>query len=202
MDKAISRRQEDVLTEIGNIGMGNAASSLSELLKEQVRISVPSVDIVSLGDLPYHMGGAADHVVGIYVPVHGDVSMHMIFILPVKSASVIVLNITDGLAQEMDELGQSAIAEVGNIVVAGYVNAFAHLTDLRLLLQPPVLAIDITEAILGSVLAGIQIPEDFVINIKASFETGSSKAEGYLCMIPAEDSFPSVYEALLEGLGD
>jgi chemotaxis protein CheC len=189
--------QEDMLREIGNIGMGNAAISLSELLLETVKISIPLVESVALGDLPDALGGAEQIVAGIYIAVHGDADLHMIFLLPLDSAKRLIEMLAADNAQGFDEIGMSVIAEIGNIITAGYVNALADMTGLRLLPEPPVLAVDIAEAIVGSILGLIQIQEDTIISIKTDFLTKASMIEGFLCMIPLENSAQLVYKTLM-----
>lgn len=190
----------DLLKEIGNIGMGNAATSLSRLLKdEKVKIYLPEVTVVSLGELPDHMGGADSIVAGIYVEVKKELHLYMVFILPLESAQHIAGTVTEGLTWELDEMGLSAILEVSNIVTAGYLNAFSDLTNLTLIPSPPNIAVDLTEAILGTILAEVELAEDFVILIKTAFETSDSKIDGFLSLIPARDSFEAVYQKLLKG---
>lgn len=190
----------DLLKEVGNIGMGNAATSLSCLLKnEKVDIYLPEVSVVSLGELPDHMGGADRIVVGNYIEVKEELHLYMVFILPLESAKQIAGTVTEGLTWELDEMGLSAIMEVSNIVTAGYLNAFADLTDLTLIPDPPQIAVDLTEAILGTILAEVEVAEDFVILIKTAFETSASKIDGFLSLIPAKGSFEAVYQKLLKG---
>lgn len=38
--------QRDALLEIFNIGVGNAANSMSQLINEEIRLSVPKLQIV------------------------------------------------------------------------------------------------------------------------------------------------------------
>lgn len=201
MSNRIDGIKQDMLKEIGNIGMGNAANSLSILLKdEKVNIFIPEVAVVSLGELPDHMGNPENVVAGIYTDVGGDISMHIIFILPQESACVIAEAVTDGFTSTLDEMGLSAVCEVGNIVTAGYLNAISDLTGFTLMPSPPCLAVDITEAILGTILAEAQVEEDFVILIKTSFMTGTENIQGYLSLIPAKDSFDALYQKLIEGI--
>ncbi len=42
----LSELQEDAISELLNIGMGTAASALSQMVGEEVMLSVPSVTIV------------------------------------------------------------------------------------------------------------------------------------------------------------
>ena len=49
--------QLDVLKEIGNIGAGNAATSLAGLLNEQVHMTLPNVRIVDVNEAVTLLGG-------------------------------------------------------------------------------------------------------------------------------------------------
>lgn len=200
MKKKFDAFKYDLLKELGNIGMGNAASSLSMMLMdERVNIHVPEVGVVSLGELPDHMAGPDRIVAGIYVQVGGDMSLHMIFIMPDESARTIARILTGETSEELSEMGMSAILEVGNIITAGYVNAISDLAGMALIPSPPSIAVDLTEAILGTILAGAEVAEDFVILIKTEFETGKSEIEGFLCVIPDSESVDAVYTKMLKG---
>lgn len=191
----------DLLKEIGNIGMGNAATSLSGLLKdEKVNMLLPEVSVVSLGELPDHMGGPDSIVAGIYLKVERELHLYMIFILPLECARLVAGIVTDGYTDELDEMGLSAIMEVSNIVIAGYLNAFSDLAGLTLFPTPPNVAVDLAEAILGTILAEVEVAEDFVILIKTAFETRDSKIDGFISLIPAKDSFEAIYQKFLKDI--
>ena len=58
----------DVLREIGNIGQGNAASSLSQMLSQAIDISVPSVKLLDFNESVEYLGGPENIVLGNDVP--------------------------------------------------------------------------------------------------------------------------------------
>ena len=67
----LSSYQIDVLQEVGNIGTGNAATALSQLLNKKIDMSVPAINIISFDDIFSKMDG--DRVVmGVIVRVLGD----------------------------------------------------------------------------------------------------------------------------------
>lgn len=201
MAAGLEDRQIDLLKELGNIGMGHAASSLSLLLGEdRVEMLVPEVSVVPLKDVADNMGGPEKRVAGIYVKVRGDLILHMVFIFPVESALALVSALTAGQLTELDELGYSAVLEVGNILTSGYLNALAALLEMTLIPFPPEMAVDLTEAILGAILAKSQVAEDYIVMVKTSFTTGKSKVEGFLTIIPDEESFEAVYNKFLKGV--
>lgn len=49
---ALTEEKIDVLAEVTNIGMGQAAAALSDLLGAFVQLTVPSVRLIAVGDLP------------------------------------------------------------------------------------------------------------------------------------------------------
>ncbi|UNC91778.1 chemotaxis protein CheC [Candidatus Contubernalis alkaliaceticus] len=198
--KNINSQQLDLLKELGNIGMGNATSSLSAMLKEErVNMFVPEVSVVPLSELPDCMGGPEKQVTGIYVKVGGDIGLYMIFIVPLDSAENLAFTVTEGMAEGLDEFGLSAVAEVGNILTAGYLNALSFLMDMTLVPEPPGVAVDMTEAILGTILAESQVVEDFIVLIKTSFVTEKTNIQGFLTIIPEKDAFEVIYNMLLKG---
>ena len=56
--------QLDVLKEIGNIGAGNAATSLSKLLSRRVGMNVPEVKLIQFNQVEMVVGGAETLVAG------------------------------------------------------------------------------------------------------------------------------------------
>jgi len=47
----------DVLREIGNIGAGNAATALSDILTDKVLLSVPILKIIDVNEIATILGG-------------------------------------------------------------------------------------------------------------------------------------------------
>ena len=45
-----SSDQLDIIKEVSNIALGNSATSLSELLNARISMSVPNINIESIGD--------------------------------------------------------------------------------------------------------------------------------------------------------
>lgn len=72
----------DVLREIGNIGAGHAATSLSKLLNKKIDMKVPDVQIVTFDEMMEMAGGADNIVAGVFLRIEGDVpgSMFLYFL--------------------------------------------------------------------------------------------------------------------------
>lgn len=75
----ISAIHLDVLKEICNIGAGNAATSLSQILGQKVEMHVPEAALVGFDDLLKIFGDEEEVVLGVMILLEGDITGSMIF---------------------------------------------------------------------------------------------------------------------------
>ncbi|MDE6724879.1 MAG: chemotaxis protein CheC, partial [Ruminiclostridium sp.] len=61
----------DVLTEVGNIGSGNASAALSNMINKSVEVEMPQVKIVSFQEAMDQPGGAEQVVAGTMTRMSG-----------------------------------------------------------------------------------------------------------------------------------
>ena len=94
----------DVLQEIGNIGAGNAATSLSVMMGTPVDISLPKVNLVGFNEVADVMGGAESIGYGVLVSLEGDIDGMMMFILDKRFAHQILNVLMGGSYENFDEL--------------------------------------------------------------------------------------------------
>ena len=67
----LSANQLDALREIGNVGAGNSATALSQVINRRIDMNVPKVSMVPLEAVPDLVGGPDAVVVGIFMRVYG-----------------------------------------------------------------------------------------------------------------------------------
>jgi len=196
----LNNMQLDVLKEIGNIGAGNAVTSLAKMIDKRVDMAVPKARILGFDKVSQILGGEEILVVGILLSVSGDITGSIMFILDVNAARQLV-NILfankDSTSLEFDELELSALKEIGNILTASYLSALAGLTNLRIMPSVPELAIDMAGAILSVPAIEFGKVGDSVLYIETEFSEGITKVFGDFLLIPDVDS----YEVLLKALG-
>ncbi len=195
----LSNIQMDVLKEIGNIGAGNAVTSLAKMIDKKVEMAVPKVKIMGFDKVSQILGGEEMIVVGILLSVTGDMTGIMMFVLDNHAARQLV-NIllgSDSTSLEFDEMELSALKEIGNILTGSYLNALAGLTNLKILPSIPELAIDMAGAILSVPAIEFGKVGDSVLYIETEFSEGITKVFGDFLLIPDVDS----YEVLLKALG-
>ncbi len=196
----LNNLQLDVLKEIGNIGAGNAVTSLAKMIDKRVDMAVPKARILGFDKVSQILGGEEILVVGILLSVSGDINGYIMFILDINAARQLVnilLCDKEKNSIEFDELELSALKEVGNILTASYLSALAGLTNLRIMPSVPELAIDMAGAILSVPAIEFGKVGDSVLYIETEFCEGITKVIGDFLLIPDVDS----YEVLLKALG-
>jgi chemotaxis protein CheC len=170
----------DALKEIGNIGAGNAATSLGVLLDEDVGISLPEVKIEDFNDVVSSVGGSEEMCVAVLVNFSGDANGVVLFILSIEDAK----GITDILASEEDdgtpglsEMKLSGVKELGNILASSYLGSVATLTGMTVNLSIPHVAIDMAGAILAVPVTEYGAADSKVLFIEESFSTKKRRRE-------------------------
>lgn len=63
----LSPVQLDALREIGNIGAGNSATALSQVLNKKIDMNVPRVSLVPIEDVPDLVGGPDALIVAVFL---------------------------------------------------------------------------------------------------------------------------------------
>ncbi|WP_245575708.1 chemotaxis protein CheC [Alicyclobacillus contaminans] len=189
---------EDILREVGNIGAGHAASALSALLGEEVKISVTSARMCAFNEIADAVGGDEVVAAGIYLRMTGDVHGNMLLMLSLPSAKQLLRRLLPGQQEtlEFNELEISALAEVGNILGGSYMNAIGTLTHLTLTQSVPAVAIDMAAAILdiGILSAGEVCDEAILIDTVIS--QGKFDVQGHFFLLPDPDSLTTLLCAL------
>jgi chemotaxis protein CheC len=193
----------DVLKEIGNIGAGNAATSLGMILNAEVGIELPTVRITDFDTALNAMGGAEAMTVGVLLNFSGEASGMIMFLLGMEDAQ----NITGILVQDdspaedgLSEMKLSAIKEIGNILGSAYVNSIALLTGLQIDLSVPYIAIDMAGAILSVPIIEFGAVGDKVMFIEEGFFTDEQHLNSNVIMFAEVDTLRRIMEKLgIEG---
>lgn len=183
--------ERDILGEIGNIGMGKVATSLSSMLDKKIGISVPKVNIVDLCELSEALGMAEKRVVGILFAVSNDIDGMMMFVLEEKFAKDIIQMLVGEEIDELTELSDvntSVLQEVANIMAGSYLGAISELTGFSIGLSVPFMAIDMLGAIMS--IPAVEFGEvgDKVLLVEEQIIGDGTDFDSYLVLIPTPDS--------------
>ncbi len=189
--------QLDALKEVGNIGAGNAATALSQLLNRKVDMTVPAVNIVPFEEIFSRIGGE-EIVVGVIVRVLGDTPGNILFVFEKEVALNIIELLTGNRDEEISEMGNSVLCEVGNIISGSYMNAIAKLTNLVIMPSVPAVAYDMLGAILSTTFIESGQFDDSVLDIETMFlnDDSTKKIGGHFYYVPMPGSLEKILNAL------
>lgn len=189
----------DVLKEIGNIGAGNAATSLSQLLNTTVDMTVPTVRILDINDAATALGGPENVVIGILTKLYGDIDGIMMFIIEqefAKTALEALLGEKTVQYEKLSEIELSAISEIGNIMIAAYTGSISTLSGLRIKTSVPALSVDMVGAILSVPAIEMSSVSDRIIFIQDDFLNRKNDVSAKMLLVPTMESLRRLMEQL------
>ncbi len=188
----------DALREIGNIGSGNAASSLAMMLSDQIDISVPVVRILDYEQVMEELGGPEQMIVGLLLCLDGDVNGMIMFLLHQNFANTLLASLIGeaDVGGTVDEMSYSALQEVANIMAASYVNAIADLTGFTINVSVPSMCVDMLGAILSVPAIHYANISDKMIFIEDKFHGKDLNAPNHILLIPDVESLDKIMTSL------
>jgi chemotaxis protein CheC len=197
----LSTVQADAIQELGNIGAAHAATTLSQMLGSTIEMSVPAVNVVDLSHLADYMGEESAAMVAF--ELQGDIAHggYILFYITRESA-IRMTNTMLGLTETnrpLSEMDESALLEVGNIMVSAFLDATAELLGFVMLPSPPALTIDMAHAAMQSLIAQMQEETNEVLLFSTELTCEEYKVDSDIIMMPERSTLNKIIE-LLENL--
>ena len=195
----LSANQLDALREIGNVGAGNSATALSQIINRRIDMNVRKVALVPLDAVPDLVVGPDTIVVGVFLRVYGKAPGNILFLLPQKSAYYLVdtlMGKNHGDTEKLDLMDESALMEIGNILAGAYLNAFFTFTNISMLPSIPALAMDMAGAILNVVLVQLGQMGDTAMVIETEFLSEDDGINGHFFLVPDPGSLETIIAAV------
>lgn len=177
----------DTLREIGSIGTGNAATALSQILKREIRITQPEVRIMGYNEAIEWIGGPEAVTAGVLVKMSGDMGGIMLSVQKLELVNIILEAMLGQSIQgyeDLAELEQSALIEIGNIMISAFVNALSGLAGIQVNLTVPAFAVDMQGAILAVPMAEYGGMSDYLMTIGGNFVCDGKEVPSHLLLSP------------------
>ncbi len=185
--------QLDALRELANIGAGQAATALSQMLAQEVTLSVPRALPLPLDEAIASAGPADQEIVGVAIPLEGDLDAIVLLLIPTDSAQTLcgLLGVEAGT-----EVGDSALSEIGNILGASIMHGLTGITGLELLLCPPTMRTDNLESIVASAVSEAVGEADSALVLDTSLDLAAQPCPVSFMLIPTGGSVSPLLAAL------
>ncbi|CAK0771506.1 chemotaxis protein CheC [uncultured Gammaproteobacteria bacterium] len=191
---------KDALTEIFNIGIGQAADVLSTLVNEEVELSVPEVGIDRRADfVGFARAQWTDRASVVREDFTGPFSGDALLIFPVQQSLELVRSLLpDSVVLEtMTELEREAMIEVGNVVLNACLSSIADILEREFTNSLPTY-IESEPATLIEQL--VPDPERYIIYLRIEFVIHSRNIRGFILFVldlPAIDAFVAAANQLV-----
>ena len=197
---SLSKIQMDALQEIGNIGMGHAATSLAEMLDSRIDMGVPHADFISLEEVINIIGGYEELVSCVSLKLNGDVK-GIVFYIFNEASTYRLLDMLMGQGEntttELDDMARSTINEIGNILTGAFVSAIGNFTDLRINTSVPIFAFDMLAAVFTSlILETGRMGEENVLTIETQLFKDDREVSGHFFLLAEPKSITKLFSAL------
>jgi len=172
--------QMDSLQELANIGAAHSATTLSQMVSSRIDMSVPEINVVDISKVGEFL---TDELTTMVIfELQGDVPHggYLVLHFPRESA-IRTANILLGSQNEdhpLNEMDQSAILEVGNIMISAFLGASSDLLGFMMLPSPPFLVVDMAHAAITSLIAQMTVEVDNVILFHIKLNSPEQKISG------------------------
>jgi chemotaxis protein CheC len=178
----------DILLELGNIGAGNATTALSEILNEKIEVEVPRIHVSPPHLIPRLFGKRDNFMTVIYMQLRGEADCDILLVLEAEEAKKIASMMTMMPLEELDpEMEASAIEELGNIMIGGFLSAIADFTGVKMVPRPPNLVRGPFDSVLDSFLVKQALVTEAALVFDACFRRSSSEVGGTLVVFPSTE---------------
>jgi chemotaxis protein CheC len=195
--KTLTEFQKDALKEVGNIGIGHATTSLSQMVNKKVGISIPDMKLLPLTEVPALVRNE-DPVVGVILQLTGDAKGFLLLLLSKRTAKMLIKLIV-GESDEMkgfDEMEVSVLMELANIMAGTYISSLSNFLSISIGLSVPSQAYDMSDAIIDQVL-GLMSPDvNDVLFLKTEFTINEEKIDGKILIFTDADSLKNMLDAI------
>lgn len=185
------------LKEVVNIGGGNAATSLSKLINQEVKMDVPTLELMEYEEVfknirPEEM---AVKVVLIRL-INGEGSF--IFVTEPEDAEELAKMMFSEDIELSEELIDSAVKELVNILVNSFLNATMKILNIDLIASVPAVTLDMFGSVLTSLYMEQSHYDSKIIIIKNEFWSMGEKIEGSLYFVPNPEFIDKTVDEILK----
>lgn len=198
-NQALSESHLDVLKEIGNIGLGNAATALATMVNKRIDMAVPQSKFLMLDEIMELVGGLEEVVSCVSLRLTGDVPGQILFLFNLDSTFNLIdmlMGMEQGTTQELDEMGESVVKEIGNVLTGSFLSAISTLTGLNMIPTVPMFATDMLGAVIStSMIAGGYVEEQ-VLMIETLLFEDHEQIKGHFFLITEQGSLHTLFNSL------
>lgn len=198
----LSEMQRDALAEVFNIGAGRAALSISEIVGDEVKLSVPSIEVKKSVEIGVET-----------LPLNNERfgTVHQNFTGPFEATAMLLFSEEKALEivrdmmgsqmslEELVEFEQEAMCELGNIILNACLSAMADILGISLNSTLPCYTIASCTELLHTITSSMD--QDYVLVLNIVFTSVKRESEGQLILLLSSASLTNLIRHIDHFLG-
>ncbi len=192
----LTEDERDALTELANLGVGRAAASLSRMVREPIHLSVPAVALLTREEAACEIESRDKaRLIAVRQDFTGSFSGHALLLFPETNSLELVGAVVgqQPSLEEIADLEEEAMAEVGNVILNGYLATIANLLHQQIVISLPDVLRGSSRSIFAQPHPGVApAAAESVLFLYIDFTIGTRGIRGYIAVMM---NFPSL-EAL------
>lgn len=194
---------EDILYELGNVGVGMVSTTIGSMLGVRAEIGIP---VITKADM--HIVEQIDkkqtEKIGIYLNFANTLNGAVLLLRICSSHQIVEVLLEQPVAEQKlltDEESASAIAEFANIIVASYMNAMGSYTGIRIFVTPVSVKLGYADELVKDALQNLNLCCNEAICVNTGLSTidangGGLSDVGHFIMMPDDTSVQKIMEAI------
>ena len=196
--------QLDAVKELLNVGVSQAATALSEMIDDQILLSVPYVELVPRAQAPAKLGQQPDRpLAAVAQSFEGAFWGEALLIFPQDESLELVRSLLreDVPLARLTELEREALCEIGNVILNSCLSTMANMLSCTLDCSLPHYLAGTAHSILGGPATGelpgqapdqptgheeeptATRPEEVVLFLQVDFLVKEKNIRGYLTFV-------------------
>ncbi len=189
--------QLDALAEVFNIGAGKAAASISEIVNDEVQLSVPSIEfkpscLINADALTLN----ANKFGTVRQEFHGIFDATVLLMFSENSALEIVREMMNSnlSLDELAEFEQDAMCEIGNIIINACLATMADMLSMRLDCSLPSYSIISSNEIVTEITHNTV--QEYTLLLNVIFTSVKRQTEGRLVLLLTSASIANLIQRI------
>jgi chemotaxis protein CheC len=178
-----------ILLELGSIGAGHAATSLSDLLQQVITIDVPKIHNIKPHLIPrfYNMHDVT--TTAIYLQLAHKYGCDILLMFEYAEARKIaaMMNMVASVDELDPSMEQSALQELANILIGSFLTSISDFVGVGLMPTTPQTVTDSFDAIIDNFLIKQSLVSDNALIFETRFKRNGDDAKSILMIFPTQE---------------
>jgi chemotaxis protein CheC len=194
MNDKLSALEIDALTEIFNIGIGRAASSLNKMVSQTIDLTIPEIEILpnSMAKSRLNFDSEMD-ISAVIQRFDGDFRGQALLMFDKESGLQLVSKLLGNNLplDALSDLEEDSLVEIGNVILNACFGTVINFLKSSITIEMP-------EFIQGSIdnIFTYSCDEDWSLYIKVKFSLSNDKIDGYISFLMDITSLESFQESV------